>query len=371
MAKRIYKDSNELRIKILAVTTAIMMLATGFKMVYTNEKKKELEEENARLRQEFQDLLDEELRISHENMKNNENYIVTDEIEVGGKTIKFVSEPTPIPTVTPTPTPEPTYSRYINTESDEFIGAEDGIYHEVEPEVKLDFYSVNEMITFYSYVFQLDDQKVGDKIYELIELDEAAWNEENILNGKQYDSKEQAIARTIADISNFPGNYGLYDIEVSEYKLDQYKPDELIYKFSKVIGVKPEIAEAVAIGESGSGLDSYNFKTRYNVGGLRRRTGDPHPATSWGLIIFKNPAEGLYRFVVTLHDNFFVDEDDGYDRIVAMSYSYCEDSSYWRGLVGSIYYNLENNGYAYYYNKFRWDRDLVYPTDEPENIMVI
>ena len=38
--------------------------------------------------------------------------------------------------------------------------------------MKLDFYSVNEMITFYSYVFQLDDQKVGDKIYELIELDD-------------------------------------------------------------------------------------------------------------------------------------------------------------------------------------------------------
>ena len=278
---------------------------------------------------------------------------------------------TPIPTITPTPTPEPVYSRYINTQSEEFIGAEDGIYHEVEPKVKLDFYSVNEMITFYSYVFQLDDQKVGDKIYELIELDEAAWNEENKLNGTTYDTKEQAIARTIADISNFPGDYGLEDIEVDEYRLDQYKPDELIYKFSKVIGVNPKIAEAVAIGESGSGLNSYNFQTRYNVGGLRRRTGDPHPATSWGLIIFKNPAEGLYRFVVTLHDNFFVDEDDGYERIVAMSSSYCEDGAYWRGLVGSVYYNLENNGYDYYYNMFRYDRDLVYPTDDPESIKVI
>lgn len=369
MAKRIYKDTKELRIRILAVTTAVMMLATGFKMIYVREKKNELERENALLRQEFQDLLDEELRISHENMKNNENYVVNDEMEIDGVTVKIVSEPTPIPTITPTPTPEPVYSRYINTSSDEFIGAEDGIYHETEPKVVLDFYSVNEMITFYSYVFQLDDQKVGDKIYELIELDEEAWNEENILNGKQYDSKEQAIARTIADISNFPGNYGLSDIEVDEYKLSQYKPEELIYKFAKVIGVNEKVALAVACGESGTKLDSYNFQTRYNVGGLRIRTGDPHPTTSWGLVIYKNPAEGLYRFIVVLHDNFFVDENSGYDRIKAMSYSYCEEPAYWRNLVGSLYWTLEDKGYDYYYNKYRWDRDLVYTIDDPEKVI--
>ena len=273
-------------------------------------------------------------------------------------------EPTPTPT--PTPTPEPEYSRYINTSSDEFIASEDGIYHETKSKVVMDFYEVNEMIAFYSKVFQLDDTKVGNKIYEIIEQDEDAWKEENILNGIQYESKEQAIARTIADISNFPQNYGLGDIEVDEYELSHYEPEELIYKFSDVIGVNPYIALAVAYSESGTKLDSYNFETRYNVGGLRRRSGDPHPATSWGLTIYKNEAEGLYRFITILHDNFFVERDSGYDRIKAMSYSYCEDPSHWRNLVGSVYYNLTDNGYAYYYNKFKGYRDLVYPTKEKE-----
>ena len=79
MAKRIYKDSKELRIKILTVTTAAMVLATGFKIIYTKDKLEELQVENDNLRQEFQDMLDEELRISHENMNNNISYVVNDD----------------------------------------------------------------------------------------------------------------------------------------------------------------------------------------------------------------------------------------------------------------------------------------------------
>ena len=364
MKKQMKRKDELFKIKILGSAAIILGLATGFKLVYTNTKKAELENENARLRQEFQNMLDAELDASHTAMKNNEKYNINDSIEIGDKTLYFVSDITP--TTTPTPTAEPEYSRYINTSSDEFIASEDGIYHETKSKVVMDFYEVNEMIAFYSKVFQLDDTKVGNKIYEIIEQDEDAWKEENILNGIQYESKEQAIARTIADISNFPQNYGLGDIEVDEYELSHYEPEELIYKFSDVIGVNPYIALAVAYSESGTKLDSYNFETRYNVGGLRRRSGDPHPATSWGLTIYKNEAEGLYRFITILHDNFFVERDSGYDRIKAMSYSYCEDPSHWRNLVGSVYYNLTDNGYAYYYNKFKGYRDLVYPTKEKE-----
>lgn len=350
-------EKGDLKIKTLTVTTAIVMLASGFKIVSNSHKAEALREENTRLKEEFEQILLDEL---HNTQPAEIKYVVTDEIEVDGRTIKIVSKPTSTPT--PTPTPEPEYSRYINIDSDEFTMIEDGVYHEKEPEVKLDFNSVNEMIAFYSNVFQLNDVIVGNKIYELIELEEDAWDKENTLNGNTYDSKEQAIARVIADMSNYPEDYELSDIEVDEYKLDQYEPEELIYKFSDVIGVNPYIALSIAYGESGTKLDSYNFETRHNVGGLRRRSGDPHPATSWGLAIYKNEAEGLYRFITILHDNFFVDKDSGIDRINAMSYSYCEDSAYWRGLVGSLYYNLTSNGYSYYYDKFSYERDLVYPT---------
>ena len=362
--KKIIKQREEFKnVRILGSAAIILGIAVGFKLNYVNKLA------NA----EVQDVIPSytagdtsiEYNSSTNKLKtNNEEYNV-DNIEViGGRTVYLVSDITPTPT--PTPTPEPEYSRYINTDSDEYIASEDGIYHEREDRVVMDFYDVNEMIAFYSKVFQLDDQKVAEKIYEIIELDEQAWNEENILNGYSYESKEQAIARTIADISNFPEDYGLEDIEVDEYELSHYEPEELIYKFSDVIGVNPYVALAIAYGESGTRLDSDNFQTRHNVGGLRRRAGDPHPATSWGLAIYKNEAEGLYRFITTLHDNFFVDRDSGYDRITAMSYSYCEDPSYWRGLVGSVYFNLTDNGYAYYYNRFSYSRDLVYPKENKE-----
>ena len=374
MVKRIDKKNKELKIQVLTVTTAVMVLATGFKMVYTNDRIEALTLENGQLQDEFQQALDEQLQQSHENMNKNRNYIVNDEIEVGGKTIKFVSEPTSIPTETPTPTPTPVEEipKYIDTDSEEYIMAEDGVLHERgEGQLKLYFNSINEMIDFYCKVFQLNETAVGNKVYEIIYEDKEAWENNNVLAGTEYDTKEQAIARLIADISNFPEDYGFDGDELASesYELDSYEPEELIYKFSDVIGVNPYIALSIAYGESGTRLDSYNFQTRYNVGGLRRRSGDPHPATSWGLEIFKNEAEGLYRFVTILHDNFFVDEDSDYDRIVAMSSSYCEDGAYWRGLVGSLYINLVDNGYSYYYDNYSYERDLIYP-EEVDNTKI-
>ncbi len=366
------KKSNK-KIIIMSISAAIIVLVEGFIIVDNKYKKAVLKEENQklqeekdRLSQEFKDMLDEELRISHENMEKERNYVVNSAVEVGGKTLLYVSEPTP----TQIPTPTPVYSRYLNTDSEEFIGAEDGVIHEKDNKVKLDFYSVNEMIAFYSKVFQLDDKKVGNKIYELIELNEDAWKEENILNGKQYSSKEQAIAMTIADISNYPKNYGLSDIEVDKYELSNYKPEELISKFSKVKGVNKNVALAIAIVESGSKLNSYNFKHNHNVAGLHKRKNDPHPTTASGYIIFKNEAEGLFRYIEILYDNFSVREKSGIEKINAMSYTYCEDPKAWRNSVGSIYYNLESKGYSYYYNKYNYTRDLVFPTEDEDQKII-
>ena len=357
------KNKSNIKIVFLSLTTIAFLVASGVLVLNGKQKKDALIRENIRLQEEkeresqkFKDMLAEELRISHENMEKNRNYVVNSAVEVGGKTLLYVSEPTP--------TQIPENTKYINYDSEEFIGAEDGVIHKKDNKVKVDFETENEMIAFYSNVFQLDDQKVANKIYELIELNEDAWKEENILNGKQYSSKEQAIAKTIADISNYPNKYDLTDINVKEYKLSNYKPEELIYKFSVVQGVNQNIALAIAYGESGTKLDSYNFKHNHNVGGLHKRKNDPHPTTSSGYIIFKNEAEGLYRYIEILYNNFSVRENSGIEKINAMSYTYCEDPKYWRVLIGGIYYNLENKGYGYYYNKFNYSRDLVYPTKE-------
>lgn len=370
--KQIIKQEYEFkRVKILATATLILGLAAGFKLIHEEQEIEAAMQDLSIPKHMAEDSIIEYDEQNNKLISNNIEYNVEDIKEINGRTVYFVNELTPTPTPTPVVEEEKEYSRYINIESDEYIASEDGVYHEVEPKLNLTFYSVNEIITFYSKVFQLNDEMVASKIYEYIKLDETAWENENYLNGEYYDTKEQAIARLIADISNYPADYGFdeYELATEDYELSQYEPEELIYKFSDVIGVNPYIAEAVACGESGPRLNSDNFEIRYNVGGLRRRAGDPHPATSWGLAIYKNEAEGLYRFVEILHDNFFVGRDDGYDRIVAMSYSYCEDGAYWRNLVGSIYINLVDNGYSYYYDNYSYERDLIYP-EEVDNTKI-
>lgn len=364
------KNTNEkvnIKLIVLGSLTAITGLAAGFKLMYISKQAEAATQELQIPRHTAEDSVVAYDSTTNKLTRDGIEYNVNDVEVIGDKTVYFVSDLTP----TPTPTPiveEKEYSRYINTESDEYIASEDGVYHEVEPKLNLTFYSINEMITFYSKVFQLNDEMVASKIYEFIESDEKAWENDNILNGEEYDSKEEAIAKTIADISNYPEDYGFdeYELATEDYELDQYEPEELIYKFSDVIGVNPYIALAIAYGESGTRLNSDNFEIRHNVGGLRRRSGDPHPATSWGLAIYKNEAEGLYRFVEILHNNFFVDKDSGIERIRAMSYSYCEDANYWYNLVGSIYYNMTEYGYDYYYNTYNYSRDLIYPTDNKE-----
>ena len=364
-------ENKNLKLRILATATLIVGIAAGFKLIHTSKQADAATKGMEVPKHRAEDTTIEYNEEKNTLVANDKEYNVKDVEEIAGKTVYFVSDSTPTPTPTPSATPTPEVRRYINTESAEYIAAEDGVYHEIEPKLNLTFHTVNEMIAFYSKVFQLNDEMVGNKIYEYINENPTAWDNDNILNGEEYDTKEEAIAKTIADISNFPEDYGFdeYEIATEEYELGHFKPEELIKKFCRdVLKTNEEVALSIAYAESGTKLDSYNFETRHNVGGMRRRTGDPHPTTSWGLVIYKNEAEGLYRFVETLHNNFFVDSDSGADRITSMSYTYCEDPAYWRNLVFGIYYNVVDN-YSYYYDAYNYDRDLIYP-EEVDNAKI-
>lgn len=359
------------RIRLLTISTATLMLATGFKVAADKHEKEEISlngeptlEEELAVQPQCKDTDIIYNEACDKLIANYQAYDVNDVQEIDGKTIYFVTEITPVPTEEPIQ--EEILPEYTDVTSDEYIMQEDGYLHDTE--LSLEFYSTNAEIDFYCKVFQLNDSIVGPKIYEFINENQYDWEYNNKLNGVEYTSQEEAIARTLADISLFPGDYGFEeeDIRVEEYELDDYVPEELIYKFSEVIGVNPNIALAVAYGESGTALNSANFKNNYNVGGLHKRSGDPSPTTSQGYTIFLNQADGLFRFILVLHDNFYVTEDSGIDKIKSMASTYCEIPDYWKNLVGSIYYNLEDYGYSYYYDQKDNDRDLIYPKETTE-----
>lgn len=240
-------------------------------------------------------------------------------------------------------------------------------------ELPLDFTSVEQMTTFYSSVFQLDQEVIDSKINELIEQNSDAFYDNNELNGISYDTREQAVARTIRDIYWHPEDYNIDidSIRTNEYDLTDYSPEELIYKFSHVMGVNPYIALAVAYSEAGRGLNSHNFLTNYNVAGLHPRRGYNRPTTREGYIIYQNPADGLLDYVVILHDYFYVEETDGIDRINTMSRSYSEVPGHWRSLVSSNYYNLRNNGFASNYLTRNPEEDFLYTEFENEQRLVL
>jgi|GEM_PF-3848250 len=292
------------------------------------------------------------------------HYNIVDSINVGGQTMHIVCDEEDALEA----------SEPVEEVLDESIN-EDGTDYplNIVGELPLDFTSVDQMIIFYSSVFQLDQEVIDNKINELIEQNSDAFYNNNELNGVSYDTTEQAVARTIRDIYWHPEDYNidLDSIRTNEYDLTDYSPEELIYKFSHVMGVNPYIALAVAYSEAGRGLDSYNFRVNYNVAGLHPRRGYNRPTNRNGYIIYQNPADGLLDYVVILHDYFYVESTDGIDRINTMSRSYSEVPGHWRSLVTSNYYNLTNNGFASNYLSRNPEEDFLYTDFESEQRLVL
>lgn len=223
----------------------------------------------------------------------------------------------------------------------------------------LDFKDTNEMISFYAKVFNINEDTLKNVISKLIDGEyEYNWVYGNQLNGKSYSSKEQAILYTAYDVYRNFKDYGLSKDDIKtdkKYELDNYLPEELIYKFSIVLEVNPYVAMSIAYCESGRKLDSSNFRNNHNVGGI---TG------SNGYVKYQNEATGLFRYVLLLKDSYKVNMDSGKDKINRMASTYCSNPEHWKSMVKDIYDELMNNGFDYSYKRYNYkDRDLYIDYD--------
>lgn len=238
----------------------------------------------------------------------------------------------------------------------------------LDDEKDLEFDTYKEMCYFYSKVFELDENIIYNKINELINNEPYGWDYANVINDESYQTKEQAIARTIYDIYRNPENYGFNEDEIkssNEYQLDNYLPEELVYKFGMVLDVNPYLAMSIAYCECGRKLDSSNFKNNHNIGGI---TGNN------GYIKYKNEASGIFRFIIMLHDNYNVTLQSGKKKISSMSTTYCSLPEHWNSMVSSIYSELVNNGFDYSY-KNNVDKyanlELAYYDESEEYIKIL
>lgn len=362
-----YKEIKNLKIKLLSIATALACIASGTSLSNSSKKIDAAEREHSDLVKMYIELLSEYNSINNKINKYtmgvntgsyyDYEYNVIDSFEVNGRTINIVDD---IDDNT-----EPT--NYLSSE--ELLYLEDGYIPSnipVEEELTLDFQTIDDMISFYSKVFTLNEDIINSKIYELINNDPYSWEYACMLNHVSYDNVEQAIARTIYDIAFNPESYNLSEEEINsdEYLLDQFVPEEFIYKFSTVLDVNPNLALSIACCECGRTLDSYNAINNHNFGGI---TG------SNGYIVYPNDAEGLFRFILMLHDNYNVTHESGSDKIQRMASTYCALPDHWRSIVGGIFYELNENGYeSNYYNNNYIDRDIILCENEyAENYTLI
>ena len=244
-------------------------------------------------------------------------------------------------------------SKDMNMSANLLLGmSEKPLVAEEKNDNPLIFNTNEEMISFYSKVFMVNYDIVNNKINELIKKDEISFEKKYILNDIKYSSKEEAILKTIDDISKNPGKYNLSNISTNKYELSDYKPEELVYKFATILDVNPNIALAIAYCECGYKLNSYNFVKKHNIGGIRGNK---------GFVRFKNEAYGIYKYILMLHNGYKVTSESGTDKIISMSKRYCGGSQHWINTVTNYYNDLKNNGFEHYYNKSNHDRNLEIP----------
>ncbi len=357
--KKIYKkyDIKEFDYKLFLSLLSGTIILTGFK-IYEMDKNNSQGEINI-----IKDAIESDKEYNKINTADTQTHTYTElepsdeyykRVEIDGKILNFKN----------TPTPTPNYA-LINAKTDEQVADEDGVYPEgyfeylERKEYKLNFDTTDEMISFYSKVFEVNEDISSKVVNDIIGEEDYPLNGEVVINDETYNSLEEGISKIIRSLAYYPGNYGYTEDEVRSsegYQLDYYYPEELIKKCADVLKVNPDIAAAIAYGECGTNLDSYLFRNYHNPGGI---------VSGNGFAKYRNEATGIYEFVKLLHDRYYVSSDSDYSRIATMSNGYCEDAEYWRGLVGSIYYRLCNNGYTSIFYQRVHDRDFI---DCDENI---
>ena len=241
----------ELKLASLLLTGAVFI--TGFKL-YEIDKKNSKGEINI-IKTTSEEVVEETETPVKKTYTYTEIEPQSDEyyksIKIAGKTLNYLN--------TPTPTPTPKYE-VIDSYSDDIITGEDGVYPDGyfeyvdRKEHKLNFDTVDEAISFYSKVFELNEDISSKVIRSIIGYEEYSLKQEVELNGTKYKSLEEGIAKILRNLSKSPSSYGYTEKEVRStegYQLSYYYPEELLYKFCKVQGVNEYTACAILYAECG------------------------------------------------------------------------------------------------------------------------
>ena len=200
-------------------------------------------------------------------------------------------------------------------------------------------YSVDDAISYYSKVYQLDEKVIKDKLYDMTSnFHSSGWQHGYCINNTFYDNMELAILTTIRDIYNNPENFDLDDsIRTNDIYETDMEIEEMIYKYSNIYGINKEVALSIVYCECGTNVNSYNYLNNNNPAGI-----GPN-------MHFLNKEVGVIYFCNMLKNNYNCKEDSGESFLNGIASTYCEIPGHWLDLTLPNYYNLQDD-YLYYIN---------------------
>lgn len=201
-------------------------------------------------------------------------------------------------------------------------------------------YDIDDMISYYSKVFQLDEKVIKDKLYDMTNnFHSSGWQHGYCINNTFYDNMEYAILNTIRDIYNNPEKFDLDDsIRTNEAYETNMEIEEMIYKYSNIYGINKEVALSIVYCECGTNVNSYNYLNNNNPAGI-----GPN-------MHFLNKEVGVIYFCNMLKNNYNCKEDSDESFLNGIASTYCEIPNHWLDLTLPSYYNLQND-YLYYVNE--------------------
>ena len=96
------------------------------------------------------------------------------------------------------------------------------------------------------------------------------WEHHAYIDNKSYDNQQIAIIYTIKEMYYNPSKYGFTKEEILEKNnyTPLSSPEELIEKYSNIIGIDKKIPLSICYSECGTDTSSYNFVVRNNPGVL-------------------------------------------------------------------------------------------------------
>ena len=197
---------------------------------------------------------------------------------------------------------------------------------------------IESKIKYYANVFNLNEDIVLDYFKDKTRnFTSYEWEHHACINNKAYDNKEVAIIYNIYDLRYNPQNYGYTKEELKgdNSYTTKAEPEELIEKYSNIIGINKKIPMAICYTECGIRPDSYNFLERNNPGGL-------------GSMYFENREMGMIVFIIILKENYGCTKESDTSFFTRSAHRYCPPNpEHWRGMANSIYYSLDQDYYFY------------------------